>query len=147
MTTERGGGGPGPGTEAEPSAASSPRPADRLHRVHARPANGVGGRSLDVGRIRWRPDGAASLDEKRAMARRLAFTWNMAEGIPTDALEAGCIRQFYDAVHELLAAIQGRRQDPATIDALARAVRAALRAHRFDTTGGRRADCPCSEKV
>lgn len=121
---------------------------DRTHRLHAHAVSGKGGRSFELGGWRWRPDGAGTADP-RAVARRAVFVWNMAEGIPTAALEAGAVRQFYEAVGDLLDAVaaSGQAGVPSSIAAAAAKVSAAWDAHRFDFTDGRRADCPCSERV
>lgn len=58
----------------------------QLHRIHAAPAAGKGGVSFDVGPVRWRPEGG-SPEERRAMAYRLSYTWNLCEGMPTELLE------------------------------------------------------------
>jgi hypothetical protein len=143
-------------------------PVTKLHRVHAVPADGKGGNSLDIGAVRWRGEGGDGV-LKRMQAYRLAFAWNMAEGIPIDALEAGCVRRFYVAVDELLRAlnakvlvrdldVEGMGHDshaeygegPTSeclrcrlddVFAKVKIVEAAFAAHKLDETHGRLHDC------
>lgn len=75
-----------------------------LHRMHASVANGKGGNSFDVDSVRWRGEAGKGAD-KRAMARRLAVCWNVCEGWPTEALEAGVLRNADTAAQDLLAAL------------------------------------------
>lgn len=115
----------------------------KAHRLHAAPSTGT---RVDIGGVSWRPEGG-KLADRKAQACRLAFTWNMSEGIPTEALEAGVVADFYIAALNLADAVQGKAvgsfDDIAT---LAAKVRAAYDAHRFDTTDGRLHDCKaCSE--
>lgn len=107
----------------------------RLHRIHAVPSTG---NSLDLGATRWRPVDGGTHEEKRAQEYRMAFAWNMAEGIPTSALEAGCVRLFYAAVQDLLSAIRAGE----ALDRHVALVQSAHDAHRFDDTHGRLHDCP-----
>ncbi len=106
----------------------------RHHRIHAALTRG---NSVDIGRYRVRLEGEAS-DEKRAMAYRLCFVWNMAEGIPLAALEAGAVADFHLAAMELLQAVTTDCEVPAAASRL----RAAHVALQLDLTGGRLHDCP-----
>jgi hypothetical protein len=105
----------------------------RHHRIHAALTRG---NSIDIGSYRIRIEGAAS-PEKTAMAYRLAFAWNMAEGIPLVALEKGAVRAFHEAADALLAAVLAG-QDPA---ASAERLRDADAALMLDTTDDRLHDC------
>jgi len=69
------------------SLFDEPRESKRWHRVHAAPASGRGGCSLDIGPVRWRGEGGDQ-ETKREVAYRLAVCWNVAEGWPTEALES-----------------------------------------------------------
>ena len=60
----------------------------RWHRVHAAPASGRGGCSLDTGPVRWRGEGGTQ-EGKRELAYRLALCWNLAEGWPTEPSKRG----------------------------------------------------------
>lgn len=109
-----------------PPAPPTP-PRDKLHRIHAAPqATRV---QFDGMGITWRGDGGC-IEEKTAMARRLAVAWNVCEGFPTPALERGLLRELVDAVAAgNLAAAQAA---VAEMDL------------EVDTTGGRVHDCePC----
>lgn len=109
-----------------------------LHRIHAAPSTGT---RVDIGVVAWRPEGG-TLEERREQGRRLVFVWNMAEGVPTHALEAGAVRDFYSAAIDLLEAVEGAGAFPE----LAAKLSAAYAAHHLDTTDGRLHDCPaCTE--
>lgn len=71
--------------------------AVKLHHVHAAPqASRV---EFDQpAPTTWRGEGSASLPMKREIARRLAVCWNVLEGIPTEALESGLLRDVFDAI-------------------------------------------------
>lgn len=56
-------------------------------------------------------------DQARAFAWRIALAWNMAEGWPAKAAEAGALRALDDAVHQLVEAHE-RGQDCSNIIAL-----------------------------
>ena len=111
------------------------------HRIHAAPSKG---NSFDLGGWRWRPDGDGLMVDKAAIAYRIAFTWNLAEGIPLEALQAGCVREFYDRALALADLVLHRRRGAA---AKAREVLAAYEAHRFDLTGGTLTDCRCNAEA
>lgn len=67
-----------------------------IHRIHAAPvASRV--QFHELGHA-WRADGGRSLPEKVAVAYRLALCWNVMEGIPTELIEAGWIRDLCAAV-------------------------------------------------
>lgn len=69
----------------------------KLHHIHAAPqATRVEFDHHPV-HITWRGDGG-TLPLKREMARRLAVCWNVLEGIPTEALESGMLREVFDAI-------------------------------------------------
>ncbi len=113
----------------------------RLHRVHAAPTTG---NSFELGGFRWRGDGGprGSHELKAAIAYRAVFTWNMAEGIPTKALELGLVRQVYDLLDELLEV--RRKADelaPPVMERILAKLEATIEAHGFDTTHGRLHDC------
>jgi hypothetical protein len=120
------------------------------HRIHAAPASGAGGCSVDIGASRWRADGGKDREEKRAHARRIAVCWNVLEGWPTEALEDGVLRLVDDAARALLAAadcVDTDKIDPADARALTAACDAmraafATRDPKQDTTHGRLHDCP-----
>lgn len=113
---------------------------DNLHRIHAGVASGKGGNSVDIGASRWR--GEAGGDDKREVARRIAVTWNVCEGWPTEALEAGCLREVDEAARALLKELGGLR-DPARVSAAATRLREAfaVRDPQQDMTDGRPHDC------
>lgn len=50
-------------------------------------------------------------EEAEATARRLAAAWNACEGIPTEALEAGALRELASITSELLAEVRQYRAD------------------------------------
>lgn len=80
--------GPGaPQAEPEPkSKAVTPR---NLHRHHAGHDSKAGGWRVDLpGGVTARLEGGTK-GLRQAIAYRIAFTWNMAEGIATEALEEG----------------------------------------------------------
>ena len=80
------------------------------HRVHAAPASGRGGCSLDIGPVRWRGEGGDQ-ESKRELAYRMAVCWNVAEGWPTEALETGVLRSVEDGLAELLELLEVRSED------------------------------------
>jgi hypothetical protein len=81
--------------------------AEELHRIHASPAMGKGGRSFDLAGYRWRPAEAdAGARDAQAVAYRAALCWNLAEGIRTSALESGVLFERDKAVDALLEAIE-----------------------------------------
>lgn len=114
---------------------------DGLHRVHAAPAAGKGGNSVDIGAVRWRGESSAGAP-KREMAHRIATCWNVLEGWPTAALEAGCLREVDDAALALLSALEGETLTQEGNLARER-LRAAFAARdpQQDLSGGRPADC------
>ncbi|HEX2679553.1 MAG TPA: hypothetical protein VHM19_23045 [Polyangiales bacterium] len=126
---------------------------DRLHRIHAAPATGKGGCSVDIGGDRWRGDGSDNRDTKRLTARRIAVCWNVLEGWPTDALEAGCLREADEAAQALLdvllsADLRGAfKSEPAIVEATRRLREAFIeRDAKCDLTHGRKSDCACARK-
>jgi hypothetical protein len=123
--------------------------ADRLHRIHAAPAAGKGGCSVDIGQNRWRPEGGKDRDEKRAAARRIAVCWNVLEGWPTDALESGALLEVDEAALALLDELDhvdlervAVDRSPGICEAMKR-LRAAFakRDALIDLTNGRKHDC------
>ncbi len=99
--------------------------AEKLHRIHAAPAMGKGGRSFDLAGYRWRPAeaGTDALDAQ-AVAYRAALCWNLCEGIRTSALADGRLVDEAEAVEDLVAAVE--RGAPAEeLRQLASAVRTA----------------------
>jgi len=74
----------------------APKPGRNLHHVHASPQASRVEFAQPV-EITWRGDGG-SLPCKRDMARRLAVCWNVLEGIPTEALESGMLREVFEAI-------------------------------------------------
>jgi hypothetical protein len=144
---------------AAQAASSSPAaPADRaptaepgrLHRIHAAPTTGKGGRSFELGGYRWRPAMAdkGALDAG-AIAYRIALCWNLAEGIRTEALEAGALPLEADAVEQLVAGVE-RGAPTEELVRMAAAVRAAGGRVEacIDRTEGRLHDCEaCMKKT
>jgi hypothetical protein len=115
-----------------------------LHRIHAVPSKG---NSFDLARCRWRPEGDGSMADKAAVAYRLTLCWNLMEGIPNQALDAGCVSTFHAAVDALLEAVETLERysgTPSTLLVQRRAeeLRAALAAFNLDTRNGRLHDCP-----
>jgi hypothetical protein len=120
-----------------------PGESTRWHRVHAAPASGRGGCSLDIGPTRWRGEGGDQ-KTKRELAYRLAVCWNVAEGWPTDALEAGVLRSVEDGLVELLGVLEVRSAEvPDDICALGERLSRLLegRNTHYDLTDGRPHDC------
>ena len=119
----------------------------KLHHLHAELARGTKQRaavSFDIGdAARVRLDGTKDAD-KVAIARRLTVLWNMHEGIPTEVLEGGAVREFYDAVEELVQVV--RKGSRTEWLAAAASVEAKWTAITIEPTAkGKRADCSCSE--
>ena len=115
----------------------------RWHRVHAAPASGRGGCSLDIGPVRWRGEGGTQ-EAKRELAYRLALCWNLAEGWPTEALEKGILRSVEDTLVQLLDLLDRRSAEvPADIRTLADRLSCLLeeRDTHYDLTDGRPHDC------
>ena len=115
----------------------------RWHRVHAAPASGRGGCSLDIGAIRWRGEGGDQ-ETKREVAYRLALCWNLAEGWPTGALEKGILRSVEDTLVELLDLLDRRSAEvPADVRTLADRLSCLLeeRDTQYDLTDNRPHDC------
>jgi len=115
----------------------------RWHRVHAVPASGRGGCSLDIGAIRWRGEGGDQ-ETKREVAYRLALCWNLAEGWPTRALEKGILRSVQDTLVQLLDLLDRRAAEvPADIRTLADRLSCLLKERdtHYDLTDGRPHDC------
>ncbi len=125
------------------SLFDEPGESKRWHRVHAAPASGRGGCSLDIGPTRRRGEGGDQ-ETKRELAYRLAVCWNVAEGWPTDALEAGVLRSVEDALVELLELIDERSQEvPDDMRKLAGRLSRLLgeRDTHYDLSDGRPHDC------
>ena len=125
------------------SLFDEPRESKPWHRLHAAPALGRGGCSLDVGPVRWRGEGG-NQEVKREIAYRLAVCWNVAEGWPTQALEAGVLRSVEDRLAELLqilelCAAEVPEEVRALGDRLSRLL--AERDAHCDLTDGRPHDC------
>ena len=115
----------------------------RWHRVHAAPASGRGGCSLDVGPVRWRGDGGDQ-ETKRELAYRMAVCWNVAEGWPTDALEKGILRAVEERLVELMAALKAHSDHvPEDVRKLSERLSRLLaeRDTHYDLTDGRPHDC------
>jgi hypothetical protein len=85
----------------------------RLHHIHASPQATRVEFDQPV-EIIWRGDGG-SLPRKRDMARRLAVCWNVLEGIPTEALESGMLREVFEAIDA--GDIRRARRAAAVVDA------------------------------
>ncbi|NNE17800.1 MAG: hypothetical protein HKN10_04905 [Myxococcales bacterium] len=125
------------------SLFDEPHESKRWHRVHAAPATGRGGCSLDIGPVRLRGDGGDQ-ETKRELAYRLAVCWNVAEGWPTKALEAGVLRSVGDALVQLLELLDQRSQEVSDdIHALGNRLSLLLeeRNTHYDLTDGRPHDC------
>ena len=125
------------------SLFDEPQESTRWHRVHAAPASGRGGCSLDTGPVRWRGEGGDQ-ETKRELAYRLALCWNLAEGWPTEALEKGILRSVEDTLVELLELLEVRSEDiPDDVRTLGARLSRLLeeRDTRFDLTDGRPHDC------
>ena len=125
------------------SLFDEPSESKRWHRVHAAPASGRGGCSLDTGPVRWRGEGGDQ-ETKRELAYRLALCWNLAEGWPTEALEKGILRSVEDGLVQLLSLLEVRSEDvPDDIRALTGRLSRLLeeRDTHFDLTDGRPHDC------
>lgn len=119
------------------------RESNRWHRVHAAPASGRGGCSLDIGPTRWRGEGGDQ-ETKRELAYRLAVCWNVAEGWPTEALEAGVLRSVEDGLVELLELLEVRSEEvPEDVRVLGDRLLRLLeeRDTHYDLTDGRPHDC------
>lgn len=117
----------------------------KTHHIHAAPSADKNDApvSFDVGPARVRLEGGTR-DERAEIVRRAVVTWNMHEGIPTDVLEEGRVRAFYDAVQALLNCLEASHWEGVE----ARRVRQAWEAVTIEfTADGRRAECECSEKV
>ena len=94
-----------------------------LHLLHMAPA--PKGWRVDLDKLATiRIEGDLSAEEKRAIAYRVAFTWNMNERIPLEAIENGCVADFYEAALALA-------NDPGSIE-LAEKVKTAWAAHKQD---------------
>ena len=125
------------------SLFDEPHESKRWHRVHASPASGRGGCSLDIGPVRWGGEGGDQ-ETKRELAYRLALCWNLAEGWPTEALEQGVLRSVEDALVELLALLDVCAEDVpddvrTLVDRLLRLLEE--RDTHYDLTHGRPHDC------
>jgi hypothetical protein len=115
----------------------------RWHRVHAAPAMGRGGCSLDIGPVRWRGEGGDQ-ESKSELAYRLAVCWNVAEGWPTEALEAGVLRSVEDGLVRLLELLEVRAGEvPGDVRALGERLSRLLeeRDAHYDLRDGRPHDC------
>ena len=126
------------------SLFDEPPESKRWHRVHAVPASGRGGCSLDIGPVRWRGEGGDQ-EAKRELAYRMAVCWNVAEGWPTEALEAGVLRSVEDGLAELLELLEVRSEEvPEDLRALGDRLswRLEERDANYDLTDGRPHDCP-----
>jgi len=125
------------------SLFDEPSESKRWHRIHASPASGRGGCSLDTGPVRWRGEGGDH-ETKRELAYRLALCWNLAEGWPTDALEEGLLRSVEDALVQLLDLLDRRSAEvPADVRTLADQLSCLLekRDSHYDLANSRPHDC------
>ena len=125
------------------SLFDEPSESKRWHRIHASPASGRGGCSLDTGPVRWRGEGGDQ-KTKRELAYRLALCWNLTEGWPTEALEAGVLRLVEDRLIELLELLRAHSAGvPDDIRKLGDRLSRLLeeRDTHFDLTDGRPHDC------
>ena len=125
------------------SLFDEPSESKRWHRVHAAPASGRGGCSLDVGPVRWRGEGSDQ-ETKRELAYRMAVCWNVAEGWPTDALEEGILRSVEERLVELLALLELHSDRvPEDVRVLSEPLSRLLaeRDAHYDLTDGRPHDC------
>jgi hypothetical protein len=125
------------------SLFEEPRESERWHRVHAAPASGRGGCSLDIGPVRWRGEGGTQ-EEKRELAYRLALCWNLVEGWPTESLEEGILRSVEGALVQLLKVLDERSQEvPVEIRIFADRLSRVLKERdlHYDLTDGRPHDC------
>jgi len=125
------------------SLFDEPQESTRWHRVHAAPASGRGGCSLDTGPVRWRGEGGDQ-ETKRELAYRLALCWNLAEGWPTEALEKGILRSVEDGLVELLELLEVRAGEvPGDVRALGERLSRLLeeRDAHYDLRDGRPHDC------
>ena len=125
------------------SLFDEPSESKRWHRIHASPASGRGGCSLDTGPVRWRGEGGDQ-ETKRELAYRLALCWNLAEGWPTEALEKGILRSVEDTLVQLLALLEVRSEevpDDVRIHGARLSRLLEERDTRFDLTDGRPHDC------
>ena len=125
------------------SLFDEPTQSKRWHRIHASPASGRGGCSLDTGPVRWRGEGGDQAT-KRELAYRLALCRNLAEGWPTEALEKGVLRTVEDGLVQLRALLEVRSEDvPDDVRALAGRLSRLLeeRDRHYDLTDGRPHDC------
>jgi hypothetical protein len=114
-----------------------------IARVHAAPASGRGGCSLDIGPVRWRGEGGDQ-ETKRELAYRMAVCWNVAEGWPTEALERGILRSVEDGLVQLLELMVERSQEvPVDLRMLGDRLSRLLdeRDAHYDLTGGHPHDC------
>lgn len=118
-----------------------------LHHLHAEAAQGNKKRapvSLDIGlSSRVRLDGPEEV--KPEIIKRLELLWNMHEGIPTDVLESGAIRHFYDTTNTLCSLLAADPLDFAAVLTAAREVEAKWAAITIESCNGKRAACGCSE--
>jgi hypothetical protein len=125
------------------SLFDEPGESTRWHRIHASPALGRGGCSLDIGAVRWRGEGGDP-EAKRELAYRMAVCWNVAEGWPTEALEKGILRSVEDGITRLLELLDVRAEDvPDDIRMLGERLSRLLaeRDTNYDLTHGRPHDC------
>jgi hypothetical protein len=126
------------------SLFDEPPESKRWHRVHAAPASGRGGCSLDIGPVRWRGEGGDQ-ETKRELAYRLAVCWNVAEGWPTEALERGVLRSVEAGLVDLLRVLEVHLDRvPDDVRRLAERILRLLeeRDAHCDLTDGRPHDCP-----
>lgn len=118
--------------------------AGDLHRHHlAHDPKGTGWR-VDLGHaasIRIEAQaGALDRATKKALAYRIAVCWNVLEGIPTDDLMGGAVRNAFEAARSMCDALEKGAPDKA-LEAL-RAFRAADKALAAVETD---VDCDCAE--
>jgi hypothetical protein len=114
--------------------------ADQLHRIHAAHDGKAKGWRVDIEDQTWRTEGNADMEQRKAMAVRLAVCWNVLEGIPTTALLAGAVLDFYRTADALAQAVD--RGAPASeMKRLVKRLRDADKAHHLTDT-----NCRCGER-
>lgn len=114
--------------------------AAELHRIHASPAAGKGGNSVDIGASRWRGEGGTS-DIKRGVARRIAVAWNVCEGWRTEDLERGVLCEVDQLAVDLVNAVLHGTRELAEATALRLRDALSRRDGHQDLRDGRPADC------
>jgi len=113
--------------------------AKNLHAVHA--AHDVQGKGwrVDIEGATWRVESSQSTAISKAMALRLAVCWNVLEGIPTQALLDGCVRDFYKAANDL-ETLASQLEHVEEVEPIVKRLRAADKAHQYSAV-----HCKCGE--